>query len=80
MSTFDKLIDKISKLDKNLRFDELQKALESVGYEMKSPKSGSSHATFRKDGKMPITIPRGYPIGKAYIQLVKDVIMESEVD
>ena len=80
MSRFDKLIDKILKLDKNLRFDELCKAIKSIGYDMKSPRGGSSHATFRKDGKMPITIPRDYPIDKVYIQLVRDIILESEVD
>lgn len=82
MSKWDKLIEQILKADKNLRFDDLAKALESVGYIGRSPKSGSSHVTFRKSGKPNITIPRGYPINKAYIQLVKDAVteFESEVD
>ena len=32
--------------------------LESYGYEMNAPRSGSSHYTFRKQGCMPITIPK----------------------
>ena len=49
---------KILTLSKDLRFDELRKVLESYGYEMNAPKSGSSHYTFRKMGKNPITIPK----------------------
>ena len=35
--------------------------LESYGYEMNAPRSGSSHYTFRKQGCMPITIPNYEP-------------------
>lgn len=48
MSKWDKLLAKICSLSKELRFDELRKVLESCGYEMKAPKGGSSHFTFRK--------------------------------
>ena len=58
MSKWDKLIKRICNLSKDLRFAELRKVLESYGYEMYAPKSGSSHYTFRKQGCMPITIPR----------------------
>ena len=37
-------------LSKDLRFDELRKVLESCGYEINAPRSGSSHYTFRKQG------------------------------
>ena len=56
MSKWDKLITRICNLSKDLRFDELRKVLESYGYEMNVPRSGSSHYTFRKSGCMPITI------------------------
>ena len=59
MSKWDKLITRICNLSKDLRFDELRKVLESYGYEMNAPRSGSSHYTFRKQGCMPITIPNG---------------------
>lgn len=78
MSKWDKLIKNICNLSKELRFDELRKVLESYGYEMNAPKSGSSHYTFRKQGCMPITIPKNEPIKKIYVEMVKQVI-EREV-
>ena len=82
LGQWDKLIDEILKLNKNLRFEDLAKALIKMGYTQKQPKGGSSHYTFRKDGKMPITIPKSNPINKAYVEMVRDVILEyeSEVD
>ena len=62
MGQWDKLIRKITSLNKDMRFLELKKVLESYGYVMSSPKSGSSHHTFRKPGCNPITIPNHEPI------------------
>ncbi len=78
MSQFDKLLKRIQALDKNLRFDEVRKILESMGYTMDSPAGGSSHATFRKPGSQPITIPRHNPIKRIYIVLVKEAIEREE--
>ena len=79
MSKWDKLIARIRNLDRDMRFEELSKVLESYGYTMKFPSGGSSHCTFRKPGRNPITIPVHEPIKKAYIILVKNVIeMEEE--
>ena len=78
MSRFDKLLKRIISLSKDIRFDELRKVLESYGYTMCSPKSGSSHYTFRKPGKMPVTIPKHEPIKKIYVQMVKDIIENGE--
>ena len=78
MSKWDKLIDEILKLNKNLRFEDLTKALIKIGYIQNQPKGGSSHYTFRKDGKPPITIPKAIPIKKAYVELVRDAILEYE--
>lgn len=50
MSKWDKLLARICILSKDIRFDELRKVLESCGYEMNAPRSGSSHYTFRKKG------------------------------
>ncbi len=77
MSQFDKLLEKIKSLDKNLRFDEVKKVLEVYGYTMKGPAGGSSHMTFRKPGSHPITIPIHEPIKRIYILMVKEVV-ESE--
>lgn len=77
MSRWDKLLNRILSLSKDMRFDELKKVLESYGYEMNAPKSGSSHYTFRKPGKNPITIPKHEPIKKIYIEMVREVVEES---
>ena len=50
MSKWDKLLMRICSLSRDLRFDELRKVLESYGYKMYAPGSGSSHYTFRKSG------------------------------
>lgn len=77
MSKWDKLLIRICSLSKDLRFEELRKVLESYGYEMNTPRGGSSHYTFRKFGCHPITIPRHEPIKKVYVEMVKQVV-ESE--
>ena len=79
MSQFDKLLRQIRNLDKNMRFDELRKVLEHYGYTMSGPSSGSSHKTFRKPGKYPITIPQHEPIKRVYIEMVTEIV-ESEED
>lgn len=80
MSKWDKLINKITKLSKDLRFDELRKVLESYGYEMQSPRSGSSHYTFRKPNTHPITIPKHTPIKRVYVEKVKEVVERDNKD
>ena len=77
MSKWDKLIMQICNLSKDIRFDELWKVLESYGDEMKSPKGGSSHYTFRKCGCMPVTIPKHEPIKKVFVEMVSQIV-ESE--
>lgn len=74
MSQWDKLLQRILTLDSDIRFEELRKILENYGYEMKTPKSGSSHYTFRKTGCNPITIPKHKPIKKVYIEMVKEIV------
>ena len=77
MSKWDKLLEKICSLSRDLRFDELRRVLESYGYTMNAPKSGSSHYTFRRPGCQPITIPKHEPIKKVYVEMVKQIV-ESE--
>ena len=79
MSKWDKLLKRICSLSKDLRFDELRKVLESYGYKMNAPRSGSSHYIFRKAGWQPITIPKHEPIKKVYVEMVKQIV-ESEVE
>ena len=78
MSQWDKLIERITSLSKDLRFDELRKVLEECGYTMTTPKGGSSHYTFRKPGCMPITIPKHEPIKEVYVEMVKCVVESEE--
>ena len=80
MSKWEKLLARICTLDKSMRFDELRKVLESYGYEMKRPSGGSSHCTFRKPGRSPITIPVHEPIKTVYVMLVKAVIEMEETN
>ena len=77
MSKWDKLLERILSLSKDLRFEELRRVLEEYGYTMKQPSKGSSHYTFRKSGCSPITIPKHEPIKKVYVQMVKEIV-ESE--
>lgn len=79
MSKFEKLLQRIKMLDNNMRFDEVRKVLESYGYTMSGPGSGSSHKVFRKTGCAPITILVHEPIKRIYILMVKEVI-ESETN
>ena len=80
MSQFDKLLDRVRSLSSDVRFEELKNILESYGYTMNAPKGGSSHFTFRKSGKTPVTIPKHKPIKKVYIEMVREIIEEEEED
>ena len=80
MSSWNKLIERICSLSKDVRFHELKKILENYGYEMKGASGGSSHFTFRKRGCAPITIPKHEPIKKTYVIMVKDIIESEEVN
>lgn len=71
------MITRICNLSKDLRFDELRKVLESYGYEMNVPRSGSGHFIFRKQGCMPIIIPKHEPIKKVYVEMGRQIV-ESE--
>ena len=77
MSQWDKLIEEILKLNRNLRFDDLSKALKQIGYTENQPKGGSSHYTFRKENCDPITLSKSKGnIDIVYIRLVKDAIVD----
>lgn len=78
MSKWNKLLNKICTLSKDVRFDELRKVLESYGYTMYNPSGGSSHFTFRKKGCKPITVPKHEPIKKVYVEMVREIIESEE--
>ena len=72
MSRFNKLLQRIMALSRDLRFDEVRKVLEAYGYVMYS--SGGSHRKFRKPGRDTITIPEESPVKQAYVVDVRDAI------
>ena len=76
MGQWDKLVADILKLNKNLRFDDLAKALVKMGYTMSQPGRGGSHHIFRKEGRPPMTIPRRNPVNKAYIELAAEAVRQ----
>ena len=78
MSQWEKLLYKLKKLSHDMRFEELQKILESYGYEMQSPQSGRSPFLFRKKGRAAFAIPKHKPIKKVYIKLVKNIVESEE--
>ena len=78
MSKWEKLLFEIKHLSKDLRFSEVRKVLESYGYGMEGPRSGSSHYIFRKAGRNPITIPKHEPIKTVYIKMLKELIENEE--
>ena len=78
MSKWEMLLKRICSMSGDIRFDELKKVLESYGYVMNAPRSGSSHYTFRKPGCRPITVPKHEPIKKVYVEMVKQVVESEE--
>ena len=74
MSKLEKLLQRIKNNPRTVRFEELDKILSNAGYERTQPRSGSSHYTYRKLGRVPITIPYHRPfVHEVY---VRDVIRE----
>lgn len=78
MSKWEKLLERISNMSKDVRFDEIKKILESYGYVANIPRGGSRHWTFRKQGKPPMTIPKDNPIKLSYVKMVKYIIESEE--
>ena len=77
MRQLKKLLERIRRQPKSVRFDEVASVLKSIGYEKRQPQSGSRHWTFRKKGCMPITIPKHVPYEKElYVKMVIKVLDE----
>jgi len=80
MSKWDKLINDIINQNKNLRYNDLEKALIKMGYKKTQPSSGSSHFIFKKYGKQIISLPKATSLNKVYIKLVRDAVLDYECD
>ena len=71
MSKKEKLYQRILRLPKDLRFEELDKVLTACGYEL--DRTNGSHAVYMKLDCNPLTIPRVNPV-KSY--LIRQVLTE----
>lgn len=70
LSQFEKLLLRIRNNPKAVKFEELKKILTKYGYECTQPSGGSSHYTFRKDGKI-LTVPKhGAYVKEIYVRQV----------
>jgi len=76
MSRKDKLIDAIKNNPKNVRFQDLRKILESIGYI--AVNNGGSHFVFTKDNAISLTIPYKKPVKVVYVKQVIKIIEEEE--
>ena len=75
MSQLEKLLQRIHNNPKTVRFEELAKILLKNGYECAQSRRGSSHYTYRKEGKYPITIPKNAPyVKECYVRQVIEAL------
>lgn len=76
MSYFEKQLEKLFSLPKEMRYEEIKLLLEKFGFVGTETKSGSSHITYRKEGYPNITIPRHGNIKKVYLRMIKKALCE----
>jgi predicted RNA binding protein YcfA (HicA-like mRNA interferase family) len=65
-----KLVGKILRNPREVKFEELRHLLEGFGFVCRQPGSGSSHYTFRKPGSYTITVPKKKPVNQAYVKTI----------
>lgn len=71
VSKKEKKIRKIVQNPKNVTFEILDSILLEFGYEQRSPKGGSSHYTYSKEGEEHIiTVPKKKPVKEFYVKRV----------
>ena len=75
MSKKDKLIEHIRNNPKNVRFEDLRKILESIGYT--AINNGGSHYVFTKENSIPLTIPYKRPVKVIYVKHVIKILDEN---
>lgn len=76
MSKWNKLIRRLLSLSNDLKFEELTKILEHYGYKISSTKG--SHYTFRKEGAVPITLPKHKEMDVVYVKMVRNIVMRGQ--
>ncbi|MDR2166520.1 MAG: toxin HicA [Clostridiales bacterium] len=75
MAAFDKLVQRIINMDKNLRFEDIAKVLKRFGYIMGKPGRGGSHRIFRKQGRDSESIPEKSPVKRKYVESVRAIVL-----
>ncbi|UOF90980.1 type II toxin-antitoxin system HicA family toxin [Fodinisporobacter ferrooxydans] len=79
MSQFEKLLQKIKNNPKQVSFEELEKILRRLGFEVRQPRGGSSHYVFLKGPKQ-ISIPKhGKHVKVIYVEQVIETLKEEGV-
>lgn len=74
MTKKDKRVQKIFRNPKNVSFKELDLVLKDFGFEVRQPKSGSSHFIYYKD-EFQITVPFKRPFVKeVYIKRIQELV------
>ena len=76
MSKKEKLIEAIKNNPKNVRFEDLKKILENIGYTVIN--NGGSHYVFTKENSISLTIPYKRPVKVVYVKQVIKIIEEEE--
>jgi len=74
----ERLYAQVSGNRKNCSFDDLARLLEAYGFESRRKRSGTSHVTFKRPGRNPITVPRARPVKEHYVDVVLEAIDELE--
>jgi predicted RNA binding protein YcfA (HicA-like mRNA interferase family) len=77
MSKKDKLIKFIKNNPKNVRFEDLKKILEDIGYMARN--RGGSHYIFTKENSEPITIPYKRPVKIIYVKQVLRILEDKDI-
>ena len=74
MSKKDKLLQAIKNNQKNVKFEDLKKILENIGYT--AINRGGSHYVFTKKDSISLTIPFKRPVKVIYVKQVIKIIEE----
>ncbi len=74
VSKKDKLIEAIENNPKNVKFEDLKKILENLGYA--AVNGGGSHYVFSKKDSVSLTIPYKRPVKVIYVKQVIRIIEE----
>lgn len=77
MSKKEKLLNTIKNNPKNVRFKDLKKILEDIGY--KAINRGGSHYVFTKENSESLTIPYKKPVKIIYVKQVIKIIEKESI-